>query len=68
MDTSDEMMRKNAKMIDVTGKDSKRHQAITHQDIDAFKQTQLQLLESIEDTLRVQADTNKQHVAIEQKY
>lgn len=67
MDTSEEMMRKNAKTIDVTRKDTKRHQAISHQDIDAFKQTQLQLLESIEDTLRVQADTNKHHIAVEQK-
>lgn len=67
MDASDEMMRKNAKMIDVTRNDAKRHQAITHQDIDAFKQTQLQLLESIEETLRVQADTNKQHIEVEQK-
>lgn len=67
MDVSDDMLRKNAKMIEVTAKDSKRHKAITHTDIDTFKQTQLQLIESIEETLRVQAESNTQHAEIEAK-
>jgi len=67
MDVSDDMLRKNAKMIEATAKDSKRHKSITHTDIDTFKQTQLQLIESIEETLRVQAESNTQHAEIEAK-
>ncbi|HWL24055.1 MAG TPA: toxic anion resistance protein [Ureibacillus sp.] len=67
MDVSDDMIRKNAKMIEVSAKESKRHKTITHTDIDIFKKTQLQLIESIEDTLRVQAESNVQQAEIEAK-
>ncbi|SOC37413.1 toxic anion resistance protein [Ureibacillus acetophenoni] len=67
MDVSDDMIRKNAKMIETTARDSKRHKSISHADIDNFKQTQLQLIESIEETLRVQAESNVQHAEIEAK-
>ncbi|SOC23869.1 uncharacterized protein YaaN involved in tellurite resistance [Ureibacillus xyleni] len=65
METSDKMIQKNARMIEETSKDSRRHRAISHEDIDKFKATQLQLIESIEETLRVQAESNKQHATIE---
>ena len=65
LETSDQMIQKNARMIEETAKDSKRHHAISHEEIDRFKATQLQLIESIEETLRVQAESNKQHAAIE---
>lgn len=67
MDVSDDMIRKNARMLEATAKESRRHKSITHTDIDAFKQTQLQLIESIEETLRVQAESNVQHAEIEAK-
>lgn len=66
MKVSDEMLRKNAQMIEATAKDSARQQ-ITHEDIDTFKETQLQLIESIEETLRVQADNQTQQNVIETK-
>lgn len=65
---SDEMLRKNAKMIKVTAKNAARQQ-ITHEDIDTFKETQIQLIESIEETLRVQAEsTNEQDVSEIKKF
>lgn len=67
MDASDTMIRKNAKMLETTAKEAKRHKSISHNDIDIFKQTQLQLIESIEETLRVQAESNVQHAEIEAK-
>ncbi|MEL3961097.1 toxic anion resistance protein [Lysinibacillus endophyticus] len=65
METSDKMIQKNARMIEETAKDSKRNKGISHEEIDRFKATQLQLIESIEETLRVQAVSNKQHATIE---
>ncbi len=67
LDISDEILRKNAKMMEATAKNPKRNKAISHADIDSFKQTQLQLIESIEDTLRVQAESNIQQVEVETK-
>lgn len=66
MNASDEMIRKHAKMLESTAKDSSRTK-ISHAEIDAFKQTQLQLIESIEETLRVQATSNEQQTALESK-
>ncbi|RUL53985.1 toxic anion resistance protein [Lysinibacillus antri] len=65
METSDKMIQKNAKMLDVTGKDAKRYKTITHEDVDHFKETQMKLLHSIEETLRVQAKSNEQQAAID---
>ena len=67
MDVSDDMIRKNARMLEASAKESKRHKSITHSDIDTFKQTQLQLIDSIEETLRVQAESNVQQAEIEAK-
>ena len=66
MDTSDELLRKNGKMIAITSKQS-RKQGIQHADVDRFKQTQLQLLQDIEDALRVQATSNEKRNEIEHK-
>nr|WP_106778905.1 toxic anion resistance protein [Lysinibacillus timonensis] len=65
MDISDEMIRKNAKMMSATANDSKKRKLITHADVDSFKQTQIQLIESIEETLRLQAESNEQQAQIE---
>lgn len=65
MDTSEQMIQKNAKMIEATAKDTNKQKAISHAEIDSFKQTQLQLIESIEETLRVQAMSNEQQTKIE---
>lgn len=67
MEAHESMMKKNAKMLEATSADSKRYKTITHEDIDSFKETQLQLIESIEDTLRVQAKSNEQQAFIEAK-
>lgn len=64
MDTSEELIRKNAKMLQVTEKD-KKQRAISHEEVNQFKQTQLQLIESIEETLRLQADQNEKQAQIE---
>ena len=66
IDTSEQMMTKNAKMIEQTAKNAKKV-AISHSDIDRFKQTQLQLIQSIEDSLRVQAISNEQQSTVEAK-
>lgn len=55
MRASNELARKNGRLIQMDGKQSK----ITHADIDQFKQTQLQLIRDIEDTLRVHAEANE---------
>ncbi|MFP3919991.1 toxic anion resistance protein [Lysinibacillus telephonicus] len=65
MEAHDSMMKKNAKMIEATAADSKKYKTLTHEDIDSFKETQLQLIESIEDTLRVQAKSKEQQAFIE---
>ena len=64
MRASDEMRRKNAKMLDVTTKNTHK-KAVSHTDIDHFKQTQLQLLQEIEDTLRIQATSNEKRQVVE---
>lgn len=64
MDTSEDMIRKNAKMMEITERDHNQ-KAITHEDVDQFKQTQLQLIESIEETLRIQADRNEKQTQME---
>lgn len=64
MKTSEQMMTKNADLIEVT-KEAKKGQQITHEEIDRFKETQIQLIESIEETLRIQADKNEKQMAIE---
>ncbi|MEO4054881.1 toxic anion resistance protein [Solibacillus sp. CAU 1738] len=51
---SDELARKNGRMLDMKVKQT----GITHADIDKFKQTQLQLIQDIEETLRVHAKAN----------
>ncbi|MFF5994718.1 toxic anion resistance protein [Lysinibacillus sp. KU-BSD001] len=57
---SDELMRKNAKMASITSKDIKRSgTGITHEAVDHFKETQLKLLQDLEETLRVQAVANE---------
>ena len=66
MDTSDEMMVKNAKMIDKTAKNG-RKVALSHTEIEHFKQTQLQLIQSIEDSLRVQEISNEQQTTVKAK-
>lgn len=65
MEAHDHMMKKNAKMIEATAKDSKKYKGIIHEEIDLFKETQLQLIESIEDTLRLQAQSNEQQASIQ---
>ncbi|WP_052126302.1 toxic anion resistance protein [Ureibacillus massiliensis] len=65
MNLSEDMMKKNAKMIQSSALGSKKIKSITHEDIDSFKETQLKLLESIEETLRVQAESNEQHHLLE---
>ncbi|MEG0383670.1 toxic anion resistance protein [Solibacillus cecembensis] len=71
MDASEELLRKNGKMLETTSKSSKRP-TVNHEDIDRFKQTQLRLLQDIEDTLRVQVTSNEkrheiEHIIIDQK-
>ena len=65
METSEQMLQKNAKMLETTAKDKKKQNAISHKEIDLFKQTQLELIHSIEETLRVQAISNEQQASIE---
>ncbi|HWL12973.1 MAG TPA: toxic anion resistance protein [Ureibacillus sp.] len=60
MDSSEQMLQKNAKMLETTAKDTNKHKQITHAQIDFFKQTQLDLIHSIEETLRIQAIGNEQ--------
>ncbi|RHW37558.1 toxic anion resistance protein [Lysinibacillus yapensis] len=66
METSQQMIGKNAKMIEATANDVKK-QNISHSEIDEFKQTQLKLIDSIEETLRVQAISNEQQALVESK-
>lgn len=65
MDTSEQMLRNNAKMIEASVQNASKQKSISHADIDSFKHTQYQLLESIEETLRVQAISNEQKASIE---
>ncbi|MFC7687141.1 toxic anion resistance protein [Ureibacillus sp. GCM10028918] len=65
MDTSEKMLQKNAKMLQTTSKDRSKQKAISHSEIDLFKQTQLELIDSIEEALRVQAMSNEQQASIE---
>lgn len=67
MDTSEQMLLKNAKMLQTTTKDKNKQKAISHSEIDLFKQTQLELIHSIEEALRVQAMRNEQQASIESK-
>lgn len=62
---SDELMKKNSKMIDITSKDTNKQRCITHDEVDHFKQTQLKLLQDIEETLRVQAVANEKRLQTE---
>lgn len=64
MNASEELLRKNGKMLETTSKASKRH-ALNNADIDRFKQTQLKLLQDIEDTLRVQVSSDEKRHEIE---
>ena len=57
-------MRKNGKMLEVTKKGMKRP-ALSHEDINRFKQTQLKLLGDIEETLRVQVKSDEKRNEIE---
>lgn len=65
MDASDKMLHNNAKMFEATARHSTKHKALSHSEIDQFKQTQLELIHSIEETLRVQAVSNEQKATIE---
>lgn len=64
MDASEELLRKNGKMIEASAKGPKQ-KALNHTEIDQFKQTQLKLLQDIEDTLRVQVSSNERRHEIE---
>lgn len=64
MNVSDQLMRKNGKMLEATGK-MKNRAALSHSDVDRFKQTQLQLLHDIEDTLRMHVKTDEKRHEIE---
>ncbi|WP_332650192.1 toxic anion resistance protein [Lysinibacillus sp. 54212] len=65
LQASDELMKKNAKMIKVTSQDKKGNRSIRHEEIDHFKQTQLRLLQDVEETLRVQAVANEKRLQTE---
>ncbi|WP_235616024.1 MULTISPECIES: toxic anion resistance protein [Metasolibacillus] len=60
MRASDELARKNGKMLQMKSKQA----GISHADIDQFKQTQLKLLQDIEETLRVHAKTTDVYESI----
>lgn len=64
MNVSDQLMRKNGKMLEASGK-MKNRAALSHSDVDRFKQTQLQLLHDIEDTLRMHVKTDEKRHEIE---
>lgn len=71
MNASEQLMRKNGKMLEASSKAAKRP-ALSHNDVDRFKQTQLQLLHDIEDTLRMHVKTDEkrheiEHIILEQK-
>lgn len=61
MKASDELMRKKAQLAGSSSKERSRigGTSISHADIDYFKQTQLKLLQDIEETLRMQAVANE---------
>ncbi|HWK23469.1 MAG TPA: toxic anion resistance protein [Ureibacillus sp.] len=67
MEASEQMIRKNARMLDTTTKDSSKNLTLSQNEIDQFKQTQIELINSIEDTLRLQAISNEQKAKIETK-
>lgn len=67
IDTSEQMLQKNAKMIQTAAKDQNKSTSISHSEIDLFKQTQLDLIHSIEEALRVQAISNEQQATLEAK-
>lgn len=64
MHASEQLMRKNGKMLEVT-KDATKRAKLSHQEVDRFKATQLQLLQDIEDTLRMQVTTDEKRLEIE---
>ena len=64
METSEKMLHKNSKMFEATSKDTNKHKIISHSEIDLFKQTQLELINTIEETLRVQAISNEQQASM----
>lgn len=71
MEASEQLMRKNGKMLETSSKMKKRV-ALSHSDIDRFKQTQVQLLHDIEDTLRMHVKTDEkrneiEHIILEKK-
>lgn len=63
LNASDELMKKKANMMKVAS--TKKESSITNDEIDHFKQTQLKLLQDIEDTLRVQAVANEKRLQTE---
>ncbi|MCM3387784.1 toxic anion resistance protein [Ureibacillus chungkukjangi] len=65
METSEQMLHKNTKMLETTAQDTNKQKAITNNDVDLFKQTQLELIQLIEETLRVQAISNEQQATVE---
>lgn len=65
MNASEQMMKKSGKMFEVQ-KNQKRP-TLSHTDVDRFKATQMQLLRDIEDTLRMQVQTDEKRHEIEHK-
>jgi len=63
MNASEQMLLKSGKMLEVQ-KNNKRP-TLSHTDIDRFKATQTQLLQEIEDTLRMQVSTAEKRNEIE---
>lgn len=70
MNASEQMMKKSGKMFEV--QKNKKRPALSHSDVDRFKATQMKLLQDIEDTLRMQVQTDEkrheiEHTILEQK-
>ncbi|MER2039903.1 MAG: toxic anion resistance protein [Solibacillus sp.] len=64
MDVSEQLLKKNGKMLHNSSK-ARKQQLLKHEDIDRFKQTQLKLLQDIEETLRVQVSSDEKRHEIE---
>ena len=65
MNASEQMMKKSGKMMDV--QKNKKRPTLSHTDVDRFKATQMQLLQDIEDTLRMQVQTDEKRHEIEHR-
>lgn len=63
MNASEQMIRKSGKMIEV--QNNSKRPTLSHTDVDRFKATQMQLLQDIEDTLRMQVSTDEKRDEIE---